>query len=158
MTYMGTKMINKMKEKSKIEKKLAYIPEFNFLTLDSSNYSNLNLQSKKSTVFIYLNSECEYCQEEAQNISENLDKFGEVQLIFVSKEPIKNIQQFSEQYNLNNQPNITFLYDNNSDFSRRFDATTIPYILIYDKNQKLIKKHKGQLNTQGILNAISQND
>ncbi len=77
-----------------------------------------------------------------------------MQFIFVSTEPIEIIKQFAEQYNLNNQPNITFLYDNLDTFSSRFDANSIPYILIYNKNQKLIKKHKGQLNAKGILRAL----
>ncbi len=158
MTFMGMVMISKMKEKNKIEKKLMNIPEFNLLQLDGSNFSNLDLLLNKSTVFIYLDSECEYCQEETQSISDNLNDFSNVQLIFISKEPINKIQQFSEQYNLNNKQNITFLYDNLDAFSIRFDANSIPYILIYDKNQKLIKKHKGQLNAKGILRALQQND
>ncbi len=158
LSYLGYNVISKAKEKNKIAKQLEIIPKFEFLTLKQKPFTKANLKPNTDTIFIYFNSECDFCQHEAQSISDNLDSFKNVQLIFVSTEPIEIIKQFSEQYNLNNQQNITFLYDNLSTFSSQFDANSIPYLLIYDKNQKIIKKHKGQLNAKGILRALQQND
>lgn len=158
LSYLGYNVITKTKEKTKISKQLQTIPEFEFLTMKDELFSNKNLKPNLPTIFIYFNSECDFCQHEAQTISDHIDKFKAVQFVFVSTEPIETIRQFSKHYNLNNQQNITFLYDSLHDFSSRFDATSIPYILIYDSNQKLLKKHKGQLNTNGILKVLDQND
>ncbi|QNK78311.1 redoxin domain-containing protein [Winogradskyella sp. PAMC22761] len=158
LIYLGYNVISKVKEKNKIAKQLEKIPEFEFLTLTQQPFTKVNLKPNTNTIFIYFNSECDFCQHEAQSISDNLDSFKNVQFMFVSTEPIAIIKQFSEQYNLNNQQNITFLYDNLGTFSSRFDANSIPYLLIYDKNQKLIKKHKGQLNAKGVLRTLQQND
>ncbi|PIX12347.1 MAG: redoxin [Flavobacteriaceae bacterium CG_4_8_14_3_um_filter_31_8] len=158
ISYLGYNVITKAKEKNQIAKQLEVIPEFKFLTLEQQPFTKVNLKSNTKTTFIYFNSECDFCQHEAQSISDNLDSFKNVQFIFVSTEPIETIKQFSEQYNLNNQQNINFLYDNLDIFSSRFDANSIPYLLIYDTNQKLIKKHKGQLNAKDILRALQQND
>lgn len=153
--FLSYKVATKIQDKTKTENRLKTIPEFEFLTLNNSIYTHKNLSQNTAAIFIYFNSECDFCQHEAQSISDSLDEFKDVQLLFISTEPIETIKKFSEQYNLHNQQNITFLYDNNSYFSSRFDATTIPYILIYDKNQKLIKKHKGQLNATGLLKALN---
>lgn len=158
LSYLGFNVISKAKEKNQIAKQLETIPEFEFLTLAQKPFTKANLKPKTNTIFIYFNIECDFCQHEAQSISDNLDNFKNVQFIFVSTEPIEIIKQFSEQYNLNNKQNITFLYDNLSTFSSQFDANSIPYLLIYDQNQKLIKKHKGQLNAKGILRALQEND
>ena len=158
LSYLGYNVISKAKEKNQIAKQLATIPKFEFLTLAQQMFTNANLKPNTYSIFIYYNSECDFCQLEAQSISDNLVSFKNMQFIFVSAEPIETIKQFSEQYNLNNQQNVTFLYDNLDTFSSRFDANSIPYLLIYDKNQKLIKKHKGQLNAKGILRALQQND
>jgi peroxiredoxin len=158
LSYLGFIVISKAKEKNQIAKQLEIIPEFVFLTLEKQPFSKANLKPDINTIFIYFNSKCDFCQHEAQSISENLDSFKNVQFIFVSTEPIATIKQFSEQYHLNNKQNITFLHDNLNNFSSRFDANNIPYLLIYDQNQKLIKKHKGQLNTKGILRALQEND
>jgi len=158
LSYLGFNVISKAKEKNKIAKQLEKIPGFEFLTLEQKPFTKANLKPNLNTIFVYFNSECDFCQLEAQSISDNLEKFKNVQFIFVSTEPIETIKQFLEQYNLNNQDNITFLYDNDNTFSNRFDASSIPYILIYNSKQSLIKKHKGQLNANGILRALQQND
>lgn len=158
LTYLGFNVVSKAKEKNQIAKQLEVIPEFKFLTLEQQPFTKANLKPNLNTIFIYFNSDCDFCQHEAQSISDNLDKFKDVLFIFVSTEPIAIIQQFSVQYNLNDQQNITFLYDSLSTFSSQFETNNIPYLLIYDKNQKLIKKHKGQLNAKGISRALQQND
>lgn len=158
LTYLCLNVISKAKEKNQFAKQLEKIPEFEFLTLEQKFFTKANLKPNTNTIFIYFNSECDFCQHEAESISENLDIFKNVQFIFVSTEPIEIIKQFSEQYNLYSKRNITFLYDNLDTFSSRFDANSIPYLLIYDQNQKLIKKHKGQLNVKGILRALQEND
>lgn len=158
VSFLIYKVIKIAKEKNTITNNIKNIPKFNFKSLDDKKFTNNNLKSNLPSVFIYFNSECDFCQHEAQSISENLNRFKAVQFVFVSTEPITTIQQFSAQYNLNKQQNITFLHDQSNTFSNRFGATTIPYILMYDKNQKLIKKHNGQLNASGILRVLQKDD
>ena len=158
LSYLGYNIITKANEKNEIAKQIQTTPKFELKTLDSIPFTNSNLKPNLNTIFIYFNSECDFCLHEAKNISQNLNKFKNVQFIFVSTEEIDTIKQFSERYKLNNQPNVTFLYDNLDTFSSQFDATSIPYVLIYDQNKKLIKKHKGQLSAKGILRALQEND
>ncbi len=156
--YLGFSIITKIKEKNAVEKSLVTIPKFELLSLNNKLYSNLSITPSYPVIFIFFNSECDFCQHEAQSISENLNKFKEIQIIFISEEPIKKIKQFSNKYNLNHQPKIHFLYDRLGNFSNRFNIRSIPYILIYNKNQMLIKKHNGLLSTNGILRVLQQND
>ncbi|QMU64189.1 MAG: redoxin domain-containing protein [Flavobacteriaceae bacterium] len=158
LSYLGYNIVTKSKEKNEIAKQLQTIPNFDFKTLDSISFTKKNLKTNITTIFIYFNSECDFCHHEAQSISKNINKFKNVQFVFVSNEPIDTIKQFSEEYKLNNQPNITFLYDNAFHFTNQFNAQSIPYILIYNKNNELIKKHNGQLNANGILRVLNQND
>lgn len=154
LSVMLYKLITKAQEKQHIVQQLQTIPTFEFLDMEQYIFTKSNLKPNLPIIFISFNSECEFCQYEAQSISENLNQFKDVQILFVSTESLGAVQQFSEHYNLHNKQNITFLQDKDGLFNTLFDATTIPYILIYDKNQKLIKKHKGQLNANGILRAL----
>ncbi|WP_282069240.1 peroxiredoxin family protein [Olleya namhaensis] len=158
LSYLGYNIITKAKQKSDIVKQIQTIPEFALQTLDSIPFTNANLKPNLNTVFIYFNSECDFCQHEAKSISDNLNKFKTTQFVFVSTENVITIKQFSEKYKLTNKTNITFLYDNSSHFATQFNAQSIPYILIYNKNNQLIKKQNGQLNANGILRALKQND
>tara|TARA_R110001606_G_scaffold365277_2_gene520055 strand:+ start:315 stop:599 length:285 start_codon:yes stop_codon:yes gene_type:complete len=84
----------------------------------------------------------------------NILQFKDVQLLFVSTEPIEIIKAFANNYNLLNQPKITFLHDYTRTFSTRFDANSIPFLLVYNKKQVLIKKHKGQLKAEAIFKLL----
>ena len=152
--YMGYSIVGKMKQKNEIAKTLQTIPEFSFKTLNNQDFTNTNLLPNTPAIFVYFNSECDFCQHEAQSISENIEEFKDAQLLFVSTEQTETITEFAKTYNLHNQPNITFLNDSTHTFSTRFDASSIPYLLIYNKNKELVKKHKGQLKAETILKHI----
>lgn len=154
--FLSYKVFTKTQEKKAIANSIKTIPEFSFTTLGNSVFSRNNLNSNLQTIFIYLNSECEFCQHEAHSISESTDEFNDIQLVFISTEPIEKIKAFSEKHNLNNKENIIFLNDKSNNFSTLFSATSIPFILIYDKEQNLIKAHKGQLNAKEMLRIINK--
>lgn len=156
ISYLGNNIITIAKKKNAIAKQLQTIQKFELKTLNNVSFSNTNLKQNTSTIFIYFNSDCDFCHHEAESISQNLDKFKNVQFIFVSFEETESIKKFAELYKLNNQENIIFLEDTKGDFSIQFNANSIPYILIYNQKNKLIKKHKGQLNANGILRVLNE--
>lgn len=149
------KIVIKTSQKKEVATRLANIPTFNLTTLDDKEFTNSHLRQNINTVFIYFNSTCDFCQHEAQSISENLESFKDTQILFVSNEPIDLIKDFSKTYQLDNKNQITFLHDSLDVFSAQFDANSIPYILIYNTKSKLIKTHKGQLNAGGILKHLN---
>ncbi len=153
-SFLGYQVSAKINTKVKVEKTLQIIPEFSFQNLEGETFTKKDLKKGQQTIFIYFNSGCDYCQNEAKLIKEHIDEFNNVQLIFVSIETIDEIKTFSKQYQLDNYDNITFLSDKRDGFTTRFGATSVPYLLIYDKNQKLIKKHKGQLTLNGLQKAL----
>ncbi len=153
-SFLGYQVSAKISSKTKIENTLQTLPDFLFENLKGKAFTNKDLKKKQQTIFIYFNSGCDYCQNEAKLIKEHIDKFNNVQLIFVSIETIDEIKTFSKQYQLDNYDNITFLSDKRDDFTTRFGATSVPYLLIYDQDQKLIKKHKGQLTISGLQKAL----
>jgi peroxiredoxin len=147
-------VLKKNNAKAVIANRIKTIPQFSFTTLNGDAFTQANLKKETPTIFIYFNSECDYCIHEAKSISKQLKLFKNTQLLFVSTEPTAQIKTFAKQYDLLNQPNITFLHDTDYTFSNRFNATSIPYLLIYSKNKTLLKKHKGQLLPKAILSSI----
>ncbi len=154
LCFLGYKVANKITYKKEVAQLLNTVPEFSFTTLEGKNFTKNDLNQDKAIVFIYFNSTCDYCQHEAKSIQQNAEKFKNTQLIFVSYETKELIHQFSENYKLNNYDHITFLSDIKDDFANRFDANSIPYILIYSKDQQLVKRHKGQLSVETMLSFI----
>ncbi|WP_435264297.1 peroxiredoxin family protein [Tenacibaculum sp. nBUS_03] len=110
--------------------------------------------ASKSTVFVYFNSDCDYCQSEATKIQQRIADFKHMQLIFVSFERKEGIKKFAKEYKLDNQENVIFLEDVKGEFSKLFDVNSIPYIVVYDVNQGLLKKFKGATKVDAILELI----
>ncbi|WP_157909208.1 TlpA family protein disulfide reductase [Capnocytophaga stomatis] len=153
---MSYKMYQKMSHKKQVAQQIAMLPAFSFTDLEGNTFTNSDLKKNLATIFVYFNSECDYCLHEAQSIRENLSQFDEVHFVFVSIEPIENIKKFAQEQQLLGVENVTFLQDASFVFSQKFDANSIPYLLIYNKSKKLIYKHKGQIKAETILQILEE--
>ncbi|MHA7055759.1 TlpA family protein disulfide reductase [Aquimarina sp. M1] len=154
LLFMGYELCTGISYKAEIQKKLQNIPQFSFQTLKGEEFSNKNLTKARSTIFIYFNSACGFCKHEATSIHENIELFKKVQLLWVSSENREFIDEFAKRYKLNKYENVIFLSDTKDDFTDRFDATSIPYVLVYNSDQELVRKHKGQLSVSSILDVL----
>lgn len=153
--YLGYNIIKKIHYKTEVAARIKNIPVFTFLTLENKAFTENNLPKNKVKLFVYFNSECEYCQSEATQISENLEQFKDTQLIFVSFEPIPNIKQFASDFNLLNKENVIFLQDKKIEFAKIFDAKSIPFMLLYSKEDQLIQKFKGVTKIDNIIKHLN---
>lgn len=157
LVFLGYKVWNKITYKNKVLENTENLPVFAYQNVEAGlKFTRQDLNENLPTIFIYFNSECEYCQHEAIDIKENIKKLKNVQILFVSIENPKTIEKFAKNYNLLNCDNIHFLFDNRKTFADTFDVTSIPFILIYDKDKRLVKKIKGQTKIDNILNAFEK--
>ncbi|PHS51257.1 MAG: redoxin [Lutibacter sp.] len=152
--FLGYSITKKINDKAEVAKRIKSIPKFSFLTLEGKVFTSKNLAKDTYKLFVYFNSECEYCQTEALQISKNLEEFKDTQLIFVSFEPVKSIKQFSINFNLQDKKKVLFLQDKKVEFAEIFDAKSIPFMLLYAKNNQLIKIYKGATKVERILKLL----
>ncbi|SEC53084.1 AhpC/TSA family protein [Tenacibaculum sp. MAR_2009_124] len=151
--FLGYKITSKLNHKKEVAERTQSIPEFSFETLTGSIFTENNL-TKAPAIFVYFNSDCDYCQAEATKIQKHLRDFKNTQIIFVSFENKDGIQKFAKDYKLDKEANITFLEDSKGEFSKIFDVNSIPYIVVYDNNKQLLKKFKGATKVSDILDVL----
>lgn len=152
LAFLGYKVWAKIQYKNEVVENTESIPDFNYQNIGNKESLNRrDLRKNLPVVFIYFNSECEYCQHEAREIQENIAAFNKTQLLFVSTEKPAKIKEFAKTYKLKDYDNIYFLYDDRDRFARTFDANTIPFLAVYNKDQRLVKKFKGQTKVSNIL-------
>ena len=154
LAFFTYQIVIKINHKKEAAKNIKTIPDFSYKNINGGVFTNQNLQTSTPTLFIYFNSECEYCNEEAKMIKENVEKFQNVQLIFVSFEKPEFIKTFATKHQLTSYDNIHFVCDNKVTFSTTFDVKSLPCLVLYDKNQKLIEKIKGQTKTEILLKKL----
>ncbi|SFF46752.1 peroxiredoxin family protein [Thermoflexibacter ruber] len=147
----GFYLINKKaEEKAQAKEKIQTMPDFEFLALDSTVFSVADLAGRK-TILVYFNSTCEHCQYEASEISKQIDKFSNVNLLFVSEQNLAEIRTFSERYSLDKQENIKFLKAPDNGFYKVFGSNPIPSIFIYNTKKQLVKNYKGETKVELLM-------
>lgn len=153
VSFLGYKITNKLNYKQKVEERTKVIPDFSFYTIQDEAYTKNDLPHKP-IIFVYFNSDCDFCKSEATEIQSRLIDFKNVQLVFVSFEEKETIKKFAQEYKLGNEKNVLFLEDKKGVFSELFDVNSIPYIVVYNKDEKLLKKFKGATKIDKILELI----
>ena len=156
LSFMVYKVIYKINYKAEVAEDIKTMPPFSFKTMGGTVFSNQDLKPNTSTIFINFNSTCEYCQHEAEQIKADIDQLKTVQLMFISEETPKQINDFAINYNLLEHDNITFLQDTDARFASIFDANSLPTLIIYGKNNQLIEKIKGQVKIPLILKLLKK--
>lgn len=147
--------LNFRKKKEKIEA-LKNIPVFSLKTIDNTLLTSKNLINEQSKVIIYFSPTCHYCQAEAEELSETYNKYKNIQWIWVASEPIQEIKQFASKNKLNNQSNIFWCYDEMATLYQKLGMNNVPYFLIYDKNNNLIKRNSGAIKLEKLVNISDE--
>ena len=149
-------VLKKLQHKEQVQQALAILPEFSFCTLEGASFTNAQLPQNNKIVFIYFNTECEYCFYETKDISEQLERFKATTLLLVSNEKKEAIKAFAIKQNLQDNSQVIFLQDSTYTFAKQFEANSIPYILVYDAQGKLLLRHKGQIRAEKLLQLLDE--
>lgn len=153
--YLGFRIISQIKHKNDVALNIKSIPTFSYQDITGENFTNQNLKKETAVIFIYFNTECDYCIHEAQMIKENIAQFKDLQLIFVSFENPELIKKFAQKHKLITYENVYFLSDNKVSFSTTFDSQSMPSMILYNKKHQLIEKIKGQTKASTLLKKIN---
>jgi thiol-disulfide isomerase/thioredoxin len=151
---LGYQIVDKIQIKKEFAARIKELPDFSLSTLEDGVFTQDSLKVNARTIFVYFNSECDFCISEAQKIQERLSEFINTQLIFTSFENVDSIKKFAKTYALLGAKNVVFLEDRKMMFSEIFNASSIPTILVYDENRQLIKKFKGLTKVDALLNCF----
>lgn len=155
LCFMGYKVVSKINHKNKVVQNTKTIPAFSYENIKGGVFTIENLKKNIPTLFVYYNSECEYCNEEAQMIKENMGKLIDFQLVFISFEKLENIKAFATKYHLTTYDNVHFLSDPKASFATTFDVKSLPCLVLYDRTQKLIEKIKGQTKVETLIKKLA---
>lgn len=151
LTIMGYKVIDKINYKKQVAENIKQMPIFSYFDLEGNLFKNENLPNNKPVLFVYFNSECDFCNREAEMIQQNLEKLKNTQIVFISFEEVDKIKEFGQKHNLLQHDNIDFIADSKATFASTFDIKSLPCLVLYDKERNLIEKIKGQVKIETVL-------
>lgn len=154
LAIMGYKVVDKINYKKQVVENIKQIPSFSYLDLEGNVFTKENLPKNKSVLFVYFNSECDFCNHEAEMIQQNLEKLEDIQIVFISFEKTDSIKEFAQKYSLLQHDNINFISDSKATFATTFDVKSLPCLVLYDLNRNLIEKIKGQVKIETVLEKL----
>jgi thioredoxin-related protein len=108
---------------------------------------------KGKVILIFFQPDCDHCQREAKQISENLGKFDTYKIYFTSTAPLDVMDKFATDYNLSNQDNIYFAQTSLDEILRSVGPISAPSMFIYE-DQKLVKHLDGETPIEEILKHL----
>lgn len=153
VAFMLVGIFQKSKILANIETTKQSLPNFTFYNLDSLATNSTFIKKGKSVCIFYFNADCEYCQNEARDISKNIALFKDTQIVMVSFNTIADIKKFALEYGLN-YPNIVFLQDPKFQFSSWFGKTSVPSVFIYNAQHRLVKEYQGETKIEAIIKYL----
>jgi peroxiredoxin len=116
------------------------IPDFNFVRLNKSSFTNKNLEQGKMLFFIFFDSECEHCQRTIQYVDQHYQDFKRAAIYLITLDNADNISRFMSKYGnrLTAKKNVTLLQDFKNEFIGKFGPRKYPSIFLYSTKKKLI--------------------
>ncbi|WP_375579909.1 hypothetical protein ABWH96_02175 [Marivirga tractuosa] len=142
LSWMGYSSVQKLNQKSKSE---VIIQNLNSLT---KNLGLNKANTDQSTIFMYFNSDCHFCQREMKEIGKNKAKFQNYKLLLASFEPMEEALEFLQQYNLTQH-----YVEVNPDSLTKTIRGGVPQTFIY-KNGLLQKHFKGEVKIEAVLEVL----
>jgi peroxiredoxin len=121
--------------------------------MDGSKIDLQNLTNQPSIIFFF-NTDCEHCQNEAEEIIKYKNSFKNRNVLWLSIEPIENLLKFEEKYKIQETIlSLKIAKISITDFNKHFSISTNPTILIY-KDKKLVRKFVGETKIEVILKYL----
>ena len=153
--YMGNSILKNVELKKKLID-LTPMPEFNFKTLEGTDFHKSDLVKDMPVLIIYFNPNCDECQSETKQLVKHIDLFKNAQILMVT--PVENelAEEFSEHFKLGIYPQIKILQDERDDFFQTFGSAIFPSTFAYNKYHTLAGYYKGGAKMellQKVMNA-----
>ncbi len=126
------------------------------IILDKIDGSKIDLQNltNQSSIIFFFNTDCEHCQNEAEEIIKYKNNFKNRNVLWLSIEPIENLLKFEEKYKIQETiPSLKIAKISITDLNKNFNISTNPTILIY-KDKKLVRKFDGETKIEVILKYL----
>jgi peroxiredoxin len=128
------------------------LPDMPMLRSDGTQFTARSLSGKVMLVFFL--PDCDHCQREARQISNNLSYFKNYSLYFVSTAPLPEQERFGQEYNLAGQPNVSFAQASPEDLYKHFGLFPTPTVYLYQEGGRLVKIFRDETPVEQIIAAL----
>ncbi|MGI8951118.1 MAG: peroxiredoxin family protein [Chitinophagaceae bacterium] len=124
-------------------KKNPIIPWFKILQGDSTWFTRNDLPKNKPVVIVYFNPDCGHCQLTAKEIVDNMDKFKNAFMVWITFHSPDQIKAFAHDYKLDQFNNIKLGRDTSYYIPVFYQVRFTPFMAVYNKQGKFVQAFEG---------------
>jgi len=136
-----------------VDKKIATIPTFVLdNVVDSTAFTDANLDKTKKTIFIYYGPDCGHCVHFARKMMDSISMFKNTQIVMMSSVDYQRIKTFYYDNKMNDIPFITMGRDPKYAFVSLFDIRQFPSAYLYDEKGKFVKSYSSEVAIADLIN------
>jgi thiol-disulfide isomerase/thioredoxin len=152
--YLAWRITQRLEEKKEVKVFTEVLPPIAYDDIQNTT-KWLGKNTKKPTVIFFFNTDCEHCQAEAELVNREITQFAEVELYFLSLEPIDTIKTFAERYKLVGFKNLHIGKIDAVTATEKFGIRSFPTVFIYAANGELLKEYQGEVKIEAITNYLN---
>ncbi len=133
---------------------LGLMPPFHYYQLNNNLFTPDSLIPDKQIVMIYIKKDCQFCEQQGAIIAENLNRFPDVEFIFIAKADSVFIADYARRFKLSGHAAVKFVQDKDHLYYKLCNASYTPSIHIYDSNRRMRLFHEGTLYKKVLKNYL----
>ena len=119
------------------------MPALIFLNMDSTEFNTFNIPEGKNSVLIYFSPTCEHCEMLTQELIANQDSLSNTLIYMISPVDMSVTKAFDKKYQVSEQKKMYLYKDEQHLFAAYYGVRYLPFVVVYDKDKKLIKGYEG---------------
>ncbi len=113
------------------------LPHFTFFNLDGNVFNADSIDADKKTILIYFKTDCEYCETEISSVLQKINSYKNVQVILLSREPLKDIKAFIAAHQIDQYPQVKMIHDKDLSYYLYYHTKFTPTTHIYYQGKLL---------------------
>lgn len=130
------------------------LPDFEIETVNKGLFSTAKIKKNSPVLIMFFSPSCDHCIHQFEAMQKKMADFKNYQIVMATYQPMEELAEFNKKYQLQKYPNITTGRDINYFFPPFYEISNFPYLAFYDKQQKLITTHEGNMSVESMLNTF----
>lgn len=133
------------------------LPSFGIRLIEDVYHNTASVKQGKPTVFILFSTDCHHCSAVARELRDSLTAFEGCNLFFLAPPmPFSDIQKFALVNGVAKRPELHVGQDTAFFFGSFYHASTVPFVVIYDRKKKWFKTLEAMNHVTELLSELRQ--
>ena len=133
------------------------LPAFMLQNPDSTSYFNMyDVRADRPTVLFFFAPDCDHCHITTKELLASMDSMKHADFYWFTYMPLTALRSFTAEHRLETYPNIHTGRDYTFFFMKFYGAKTVPYLVIYDKNKKLVKLYDAAIKVPEVVKILQE--